>query len=107
MSAPRPPQDKPHEADKMTARPNPMETSENLIAPFTEAEHREWRRKRANESQRQRRAKARRIDYYVSDEAAAIIDAQAYPSVGGDQSSVINRIVMDWAKLNRIRSGIK
>lgn len=84
-----------------------MNTSENLAPPFTDDEHAAWRRRRANEQQRKRRASMRRIDYYVSDEAAAVIDAELFPSAGGDQSSVINRIVMEWADRKRKRTGIK
>jgi hypothetical protein len=45
----------------------------------------------------------RRIDYYVSPEAAEIIDRLRAPSAGGDASSILNRIVTEWAD----RSGIE
>jgi hypothetical protein len=52
---------------------------------------------RKNENQRNRRAKKRRIDYYVSEAALAIINAQCKAEVGYDTSSVINRVVEDFA----------
>lgn len=64
--------------------------------------HAEWSRRRILEAQRHRRAQLRRIDYYVSDDAAQIIDAQRRPGVGGDASSILDRIVLEWAG----RSGI-
>lgn len=48
------------------------------------------------ELQRKRRSTRRRIDYYVSEEAAAVIKANCRPYVGWDMSSVINRIIMAW-----------
>lgn len=51
------------------------------------------KRARKNASQRNRRAKHRRIDYYVSAAALAIINAQCKPGVGYDTSSVINRLI--------------
>lgn len=84
-----------------------MNTQQNLTSPFTDEEHREWRRSRANEQQRQRRKKYRRVDYYLSEEAAAVIDAETHHGVCGDYSSVINRIVTEWASKQRKRSGIK
>ena len=41
----------------------------------------------------QRRAKHRRIDYYVSAAALAIINAQCKPQSFYDTSSVINRLI--------------
>lgn len=61
----------------------------------------EWqasRLARIREGQRWHRQRKRRIDYQdVSDEAAAIIDGQCGPFAGGDYSSVLNRIVVEWA----------
>jgi hypothetical protein len=54
------------------------------------------------ELQRARRASMRRIDYYVSDRAASVIDSLLAQSVGGDASSILDRIVLEWAA----RSGI-
>lgn len=58
--------------------------------------------------QRERRARLRRIDYQdVSEEAAGIIDSECGPFPGGDYSSVLNRIVTEWAELSGLASGIK
>ena len=62
------------------------------------------RRKRKLQLQRERRARNQRIDYYVSEAALAIINARTTNSVGGDHSSVINRLVLAGAK--RRASGI-
>jgi hypothetical protein len=43
--------------------------------------------------QRERRQRFVRIDYYASADAAALIDALTTPGVGGDRSSVINRLL--------------
>ena len=43
----------------------------------------------------------RRIDYYPSEEAAAIVDRFRTRSVGGDASSILNRIVAEWANVSR------
>jgi hypothetical protein len=67
--------------------------------------HAQWRRRRAREGQQWRRSTMRRIDYYVSEEAAKIIDSLRRPYVGGDYSSILNRVVLEWAE--RRRSGIK
>jgi hypothetical protein len=67
---------------------------------ITEQDHLDWaawRKNRKREQQRQRRARYRRIDYYPSDEAEAIIDKLVKPRAGHDLSSVINRIVTEWA----------
>ena len=57
------------------------------------AELQRMKRARKNASQRNRRAKQRRIDYYVSEAALAIINAQCEPQAGYDTSSVINRLI--------------
>jgi hypothetical protein len=68
-----------------------------------EAEWRAWRRKRILTAQRDRRARLRRIDFYAVPEVVAIIDRLRTHRAGGDASSVLNRIVNEWAA----RSGIK
>jgi hypothetical protein len=50
------------------------------------------------ENQRKRRQRNCRVDYYASPEAMAIIDARTSPSVGGDRSSIINKLVLAAAK---------
>ena len=59
----------------------------------------EWRRTSKREAQRARRAKYSRIDYYPDELAASIISGQSGRFVGGDYSSVINRIVAEWSEL--------
>ena len=57
----------------------------------------EHRRYLARMSQRKRREGKTRIDYYVSREAIRIIDDLRRPNVGYDASSILNRIVVEWA----------
>jgi hypothetical protein len=47
--------------------------------------------------QRARRQRLRRIDFYPDEAAAAIIEKLRVPRVGGDASSILNRIVSEWA----------
>jgi len=61
------------------------------------AEWQAWRRNRALELQRERRKRLRRIDYYPSEPAAEVIDGLRANQVGGDASSILNRIVEEWA----------
>ena len=63
-----------------------------------------WRKQRILEQQRDRRKSNRRIDYYPSEEAAAVIDRLCSNRTGGDYSRVINRLVM---MASRCISGIK
>ncbi len=60
--------------------------------------HAQWKRRRILEAQRSRRSQERRIDYYASPEAVAVVDSLRVPSVGGDASSILNRIVTEWAE---------
>jgi hypothetical protein len=55
-----------------------------------------WRRERILTLQRDRRARMRRIDYYPS-EAVAVINRLRVPRTGGDASSIINMIILEWA----------
>jgi hypothetical protein len=71
-----------------------------------EAEWRAWRRARILDLQRYRRARMRRIDFYASPEAVAIIDCLRAPRLGGDASSIVNKIIHEWATGCGI-SGIK
>ncbi|MDL1863170.1 hypothetical protein FBR04_19390 [Betaproteobacteria bacterium PRO7] len=53
------------------------------------------KRQRARELQRQRRAKKRRIDYYPSEAAAAVIDALCDAGQRGrDRSGVIDALIL-------------
>ncbi len=56
-----------------------------------------WRKARKLEQQRERRARYPRIDYYPSKEARAVILAHVSNRMGGDYSSVIDRIIKEWA----------
>lgn len=81
------------------AMPNPRGWAVGFIVD--RAEWRRWRRERSLMHQRERRARMRRIDYQdVSDEAAAIIDSECGSFPGGDYSSVLNRIVTEWAEFS-------
>jgi len=62
------------------------------------------RKHRALERQRARRKRLRRIDYYPSPEAAAIIDAHLSRFAGGDCSSVINRLIKAAALIPEFRN---
>ena len=53
-----------------------------------------WRKARKLEQQRQRRQRHRRIDYQPSAGALAIIEAKLTPRIGGDFSSVIDRLIL-------------
>jgi hypothetical protein len=61
------------------------------------AEWKTWRTERKRQQQRDRRARYPRIDYYPDKETDALIRSLSGPFVGGDFSSVINRIVSEWA----------
>lgn len=51
--------------------------------------------------QRERRAKKIRIDYQnVSPDCEKIINSLRFNSVGGDASSILNRIILEWAEQN-------
>ena len=58
----------------------------------------QWRRESKREAQRRRRSRNPRIDYYPSPEADALIRSMAGRFAGRDFSSIINRIVSEWAE---------
>ena len=60
------------------------------------------RRARANETQRERRKRLKRLDFYASPEVIAVIDSLRVPRVGGDASSILNRIVKEWVTASGI-----
>jgi hypothetical protein len=64
-----------------------------VVAAMDEDEQALWRRWRALRLQCERRARMRRIDYYASPAADAVIDGLRSGSCGGDASSIINRII--------------
>ena len=61
-------------------------------------EWRAWRTDRKRQQQRDRRARYPRIDYYPDNDTDALIRSLSGPFVGGDFSSVINRIVREWTE---------
>ena len=63
------------------------------------ADWQHWRRERKRQQQQWRRARYPRIDYYPDKHAAEVIDGLRRPCVGGDLSSIINRIVSEWAEM--------
>jgi len=68
-----------------------------IITPQDHAEWTAWRHDRVLTLQRDRRQQLRRIDYYADEAAATIIDKLRAPGIGGDASSILNRIVSEWA----------
>lgn len=68
---------------------------------LSEQDHEEWerwRRDNKREAQRWRRARNPRIDYYPSPEADELIRSMSTRFVGGDFSSILNRIVSEWVE---------
>ncbi len=68
---------------------------------LTEADHlawAEWRRVSKRDAQRKRRAMYPRIDYYPDELAAQVIGQMVGRHPGGNFSSVLNRIVSEWAE---------
>jgi len=63
------------------------------------AEWQAWRKARKLEQQRQRRQRYPRIDYTPSKAARVAIRARTFRGVGGDQSSVIDQLVLRTAEL--------
>jgi len=74
-----------------------------VVTEQDQAQWQVWRRERKLEQQRERRRTERRIDYYPSKEAAAIVDPLRRPYAGGDLSSILNRIITDWAEASGIK----
>lgn len=57
----------------------------------------QWRKDRKREQQRRRRAENPRIDFYPDAGAWGLICTLTGPHFGEDYSSIINRIVDEWA----------
>jgi len=70
-----------------------------VVTDTDRAQWQQWRKDRKREQQRQRRARCPRVDYYPSPEAAQALNDLRGPGVGGDASSVLNRIVSEWESL--------
>jgi hypothetical protein len=84
--------------ERMAWRPGQL-----VITAQDHAEWQAWRRARILELQRERRKQMRRIDYYPSKEAAAVSQHLRTRRVGGDASSILNRIVAEWADASGIK----
>ena len=82
---------------------SPWQPGMPVITAQDHAEWQVWRRERILEQQRERRRRERRIDYYPSKEAAAIVDGMRSRYAGGDASSILNRIVAEWAEASEDR----
>ena len=74
----------------MTWQPGkPVRTQQDL------SECQAWKRERKLAAQRRRRTANRRIDYYPSDEAQAVIDSLTeHKQVDGVYSRVIDRLIL-------------
>lgn len=80
----------------------PWRPGQPVVTAEDHAAWQQWRNDRKREQQRQRRASHRRIDYYPDDLAADVIDANTGHWAGGDYSSVLNRIVVEWCHRNKV-----
>jgi hypothetical protein len=76
-----------------------------IITAQNRAERQAGRRERILTLQRERRHRLRRVDYYPSENAAAIIGTLRTHGVGGDASSIINRIVSEWSAIPELNTG--
>ena len=65
-----------------------------VLTPSDTADWQAWRKARKLEQQRARRQLYPRIDYYPSKAARTSILERIRPGVGGDQSSVIDRLIL-------------
>jgi len=74
-----------------------------VVTAQDHAEWTAWRHSRALVTQKDRRKRLRRIDYYPDDAAAAIVDKLRAPGIGGDASTILNRIVAEWAAAVQIK----
>ena len=72
-----------------------------------DAEWRAWRKASKLEAQRQRRRQYPRIDYYPGKDAHAVIMANAGNHLGGDYSTVIDRLILSAAGALPEYSGAK
>ena len=61
-------------------------------------------RARANETQRERRKRRRRIDFYASPETVAVVEGLRSLRIDGTASAILNRIVAEWAAASGIFS---
>jgi hypothetical protein len=75
------------------------EPGKPVITPDDVEAWKAWRKASKLQQQRERRAMYPRIDYYPSKEARAVILAYISNRAGGDYSSVIDRIIREWADI--------
>lgn len=69
-----------------------------VVSESDQTEWAVWRRQSKREAQRLRRTRYPRIDYYPDPLADEVIRSMSGPQAGGDLSSVISRIVAEWAQ---------
>ena len=81
----------------------PWKPGQPIVTAQDHAKWQAWRGARILEGQRERRKQMRRIDYYPSKEAAAVIDRFRHRNAGGDTSSILNWIVAQWADASGIK----
>jgi hypothetical protein len=92
--------------DQLAAAPSPRagwQPGKPVITAQDHAEWTAWRHDRALTLQKDRRKRMRRIDYYPDEPAAAIVDKLRAPGIGGDASTILNRIVAEWAAAVQIK----
>jgi len=70
-----------------------------ILSASDDADWQAWRKARKLEQQRDRRQRHPRIDYTPSNAAREAIRARTFHCVGGDQSSVIDQLVLRAAGL--------
>jgi hypothetical protein len=80
-----------------------MATGQSVLTEQDHTQWQAWRRARILEGLRWRRKRMWSIDYYRSEEAAAVIDRFRRRHAGGDASSILNRIVAEWANASGIK----
>lgn len=71
---------------------------QRVITANDHADWQAWRKARKLEQQRERRARYSRIDYYPSKAAQAAIYARTGYFVGGDYSTIIDKLVLAGAE---------
>jgi hypothetical protein len=105
-AAPRPDRVQPTaKTQGASGMPDARQPGAPVITAQDRSERQAWRRERISNLQRERRHRLRRIDYYPSEDAAAIIDKLRTRGVGGDASSILNRILSEWAAIPELNRG--
>jgi hypothetical protein len=78
---------------------------EPLLTEGEEREYLRWRRFCQRQSKNRRRREMRRIEYCANPIAEAVIDSLRTRYVGGDASSIINRIITEWSEERHLLQG--